>query len=241
MPSSQDPGAQPAEPDTAGLLQAAAHAGSAISDRMLETFRTQGLIPHPRRALYRGRAPVWRYPPGTDRQLAALLRWRQRSKDPDLLKVLLWLDGFAIPVSAVRDALARQLGVMTEIMEREIGRQARRLGLNPSDDIARGQAIDGLAQTLAAKRGTTPVPRRSRVRVEDRARAVTLMVRMFGLGETIQGTAEDAEIIERVLGLAPNGRRHAIADAGPWLTGSAEDLFGAAGIVGLPRLAGRGQ
>lgn len=62
------------------------------------------------------------------------------------------------------------------------------------------------------------------------------MVRMFGLGESIQGTAEDTEVIERVLGLAPNGRRHAIADAGPWLTGPAEDLFGAANIVGLPHL-----
>src|SRR5271170_8344 len=123
--SSQDPGAQPAEPDTVTLLQAAAQAGSGISDRMLETFRGQGLIPHPRRAGYRGRAPVWRYPPGTDRQLAALLRWRRHSKDPDLLKVMLWLDGFAIPPCVVRDALARQLRVMTEVMEREIGRQAR--------------------------------------------------------------------------------------------------------------------
>lgn len=122
MTSSQDSGAQPSEPDTAALLQAAAHAGSAISDRMLETFRAQGLIPHPRRVGYRGHAPVWRYPPGTDRQLAALLRWRRHSKDPDLLKVLLWLDGFAIPPSAARDAFARQLRVMTKIMEREIGR-----------------------------------------------------------------------------------------------------------------------
>ena len=233
---SQDPGATQAEPDTAALLQSAAHAGSGITGRMLETFRADGLIPHPHRAGYRGRTPVWSYPAGTDLQLVALLRWRSHTKDPSLLKVLLWLDGFAIAPSAVRDALVHQLQVMTEAMEREISGQAQRLGLDPADAGTRSQAIDALAQTIAAKRGTTPVPRRSRVRAQDRTRAVTLMIRTFGLGETLQGTAEDAAVIERVLGLAPNGRRHAIADAGPWLTGPAEDMFGAVGIVGLPHL-----
>jgi len=230
---SQDPAA---EPDRTALHQAAAQAGEQISDRMLEAFRAQGLIPHPRRAGYRGRAPVWRYPPGTDRQLTALIRWRRHTRDPALLTVLLWLDGFAIPPAAVRAALTRQLDVVTEIMDREITRQARRLGLDPSDGHARSQAIDALAQALAAKRGATPVPRRGRVRAQDRARAVALLIRIFGLGESVQGTAEDGAIVERVLGLAPNGRRHTIDDAGPWLTGPTEDLFAAAGIAGLPSL-----
>jgi hypothetical protein len=233
---SQDPGAPEAEPDTAALLQSAAQAGSGITGRMLETFRADGLIPHPHRAGYRGRTPEWRYPAGTDLQLAALLRWRRHTKDPDLLTVLLWLDGFAIIPSAVRDALVHRLRVMTEGMEQEIARQAQRLGLDPADAGTRSQAIYALAQTIAAKRGMTPVPRRSRVRAQDRTRAVTLMIRMFGLGETLQSTAEDAAVIERVLGLAPNGRRHAVADAGPWLTGPAEDMFDASGIVGLPHL-----
>ena len=230
------PGAQPAEPDTAALLQAAAQAGSAITSRMLETFRAEGLIPHPHRAGYRGRAPVWRYPPGTELQLVALLRWRRRSKDPDLLKVLLWLDGFAIALAAVRTALTHQLQVMAEAMEREISRQAGRLGLDPADRAARSQAIDAVAQTVAAKRGTTPLPRRSRVAARERTRAVTLMIRTFGLGETLPGAAEDAAVIERVLGLAPSGRRNAVADAEPWLTGPAEDLLDAADIVALPHL-----
>jgi hypothetical protein len=232
----QDPAAQPTEPDGDALHQAAAQVGYEISDRMLETLRGQGLIPRPRRAGYRGRAPVWRYPPGADRQLVALLRWRQHTKDPDLLKVLMWLDGFTIPAAAVRDALGRQLQAMIDTIEREISQQARRLGLQPAEEDARSQAIDALAQTMAAKRGTTPIPRRSRVRADDRARAVALTVRVFGLGETVEGTAEDAATIERVLGIAPNGRRHTIADTGPWLTGPPEDLLSAAGIVGLPSL-----
>lgn len=61
------------------------------------------------------------------------------------------------------------------------------------------------------------------------------MIRTFGLGETLPVTAEDAAVVEGVLGLAP-GRRYTIADAGPWLTGPAEDLLVAGGIVGLPHL-----
>lgn len=236
MTASQPVGGELAEPDGPALLQAAAQAGAEVSDRMLETFRTQGLLPRPRRAGYRGRAPQWRYPPATDRQLIALLRWRQVTKDPDVLKVLLWLDGFAVPAAAVRDALADQLRMMIETMEREISRQAQRLGLDPADHSARNEAINALAHTVAAKRGTTPVPRRSRVRASERTHAIALMIRMFGLGDTIEGTAEEAATVERVLGITPNGRRHAIADTGPWLTGPAEDLFDAANFVGLPHL-----
>jgi len=236
MTPSQEPGAQPAEPDSAVLLQAAARAGAEISDRMLETFRAQGLIPRPRRAGHRGRSPIWRYPPDTGRQLAALLRWRQQTKDPDTLKVLLWVDGFAIPAADVGDALARQLRAITQTMEQAISQQARRLGLDPVDDSARSRAIDALARTLAAQRGTTPIPRRSRVPAEDRASAVAVMIRTFGLAEHVEGTAAQAAAVERVLGIAPNGRRHAIADSGPWLTGPAEDLFAAGTMVGLPSL-----
>jgi len=237
MKPEQDPGTLPAELESADLLAAAARAGTGISDRMLETFRARGLIPRPRRVGYRGRAPVWRYPPGTDRQLLALLGWREHARDPDVLQVLLWIDGFPIPAAAVRDALTRQLGIVTGAIDQEISRRARDLGLDPSDERARGPAIDALAGTMAGKRGATPLVRRSRMRASDRTHAVALVVRLFGLGETIDGTAHDATLIENVLGIAPNGRRHSIDGEEPWLTGPAEDLFGAAGIIGLPRLA----
>lgn len=235
------PDHNPAAPSTGlesgDLLAAAARAGARISDRMLETFRAQGLIPRPRRVGYRGRAPVWRYPPGADQQLVTLLAWRQRSKEPDVLQVLLWLDGFPIPAAAVRDALARQLQNVIDAIGEEITRRARDLGLDPADELARSQAIDILAGTMAAKRGAAPLVRRTRMRASDRARAVALLVRVFGLGEAIDGTARDATSMEQVLGIAPNGRRHSINGEGPWLSTPAEDLFGAAGIVGLPRLA----
>jgi hypothetical protein len=235
--ASQNPGASSAEPDSAALLRAAARTGDVVSERLLETFRAQGLIPRPYRAGNRGRAPIWRYPHGTERQLIALLRWRQHSKDPDLLKVLLWLDGFPIPNSAVREALLRGLRTVTRVIEQEIDQRARRLGLDPADGNARSRAINELAHTAAAKRGTTPVPRHSRVRASDRAYAVSLVIRLFGLGERIEPTAEDTALVERVLGMAPNGRRRSIDSIGPWLTGPAEDLFSAAEITAIPNLA----
>ena len=237
MMSHQNPVAPSAEMESGDLLAAAARAGTGISDRMLETFRAQGLIPRPRRVGYRGRAPIWRYPPGTDQQLVALLAWRERTKDPDLLQVLLWLDGFTIPAAAVRDALSRQLHNVIDAIGEELTRHARDLGLDPADETARKQAIETLARTMAAKRGTTPLVRRTRMRASDRARAAALLIRVFGLGEVIDGTAHDAASMEQVMGIAPNGRRHSISGEGPWLTGPAEDLFGAAGIVGLPTLA----
>jgi hypothetical protein len=233
----QEPAAPPAGLESADLLAAAAQAGAQISDRMLETFRAQGLLPRPSRFGYRGRAPVWRYPAGADRQLLALLGWRQRTKDPGLLQVLLWLDGFPIRAEAVRDALTRQLHDVIDAIDQELRRHARDLDLDPSDEAAQSRAVDALARTMAGKRGATPFVRRTRMRASDRAQGVALLVRVFGLGETIDGTAEDATLIEQVLGMAPNGRRHSIEGEEPWLTGPAEDLFGAAGIVGLPSLA----
>lgn len=235
--ASYSPVTTPAEPDTAALLRAAAVAGEQVSGRLLETFRGQGLIPRPRRVGNRGRVPLWRYPSGTERQLVGLLRWRQHTKDPDLLTVLLWLDGFPISDLAVRHALLRGLHAMTRIIEREIDQRARRLGLNPADGTARSRAISELAHTAAAKRGTTPIPRHSRLRASDRAHAVSLMIRMFGLGDKIEATAQDAELVERVLGLAPNGRRRSMDGSGPWLTGPAGDLFIAAEIAAIPNLA----
>jgi hypothetical protein len=228
--------AEPDEPDSAALRLAAVHAGSEISDRMLETFRSQELIPRPRRVGYRGHAPEWRYPSGTERQLIALLRWRRHTKDAGLLKILLWLDGHEIPASGVRDAIAGQLRSMAEAMEHEITLQMRRLGLDSANDSDRLRAIEALATSMAAKRGTSPIPRYGRMRADERAHAVALMIRLFGLGETIEGTAAEAQAIERVLGMTPNGRHRTIGDTGPWLTGPAEDMFTSVDVAGLPRL-----
>jgi hypothetical protein len=77
-------------------------------------------------------------------------------------------------------------------------------------------------------------PRHARVGAADRAHAVELILRAFALGQRVDATAEEANTVERVLGIAPRGRRQHVLDAGPWLTGPAEDLFDAANVVALP-------
>jgi hypothetical protein len=222
--------------DAAALLHAAEIAGYEVSARMLETFRAEGLIPRPSRAGYRGRAPVWAYPDGADQQLIALLRWRGRTKSPEVLRVLLWLDGFPIPPQAVRDALVGELSTMLDSIDREITSLAREHGLDPHDEGERGQALQLVAGVLAAKRGPRALPRHGRVRAAERARAVEVLLRTFAFGERVEAGAGEADTVERVLGAAPNGRRHRVSGAGPWLTGPAEALLEAGDVVALPSI-----
>ena len=236
MTSLPAPPDQSAELNSSALLSAAEKAGYPISNRMLAAFRAQGLVPHPRRAGYRGRAPVWLYPPGTDRQLVFVLRYRALTKDQAVLRVLLWLDGFHVPASDVRHALIDHMLRMGESLEHAICTEASRLGLDPAEGIARSHAVDGLARTMAAKRGSSSLPRRGRMSARERGDAVALLIRIFGLGESVEGSPRQGDVVERILGVSPNGRRHSIAGAQPWLTGPAEDLFSAADLVSLPRL-----
>ncbi|MFC3894460.1 hypothetical protein ACFOWZ_23520 [Lentzea rhizosphaerae] len=220
--------------DSEALVRIADEAGYQVSPRMLETFRAQGLLPRPIRTGHRGRAPVWTYPDGTDRQLVALLAWRTHTKDPDTLRVLLWVDGFPIASDVIRAALVDNLTAALDLLEREITTQAQRHGLDPTLDSDRDQALHLIAGALTAKRGPNSLPRRTRVRATDRAHAVHLLLRAFALGDAVDTTTDDAKIVERVLGVAPNGRRQRVEGAGPWLTGPAEALFETAEIVALP-------
>jgi hypothetical protein len=203
--------------DSKALIEVAAAAGYKVSGRMLETFRGQSLLLTPTRAGYRGRTPVWLYSPGADRQLLALLAWRERTKNPNVLRVLLWLDGFPIPLVVVRAALADGLQAMVDLLDREITAHARRHGLDPRNAADRDQALSLIAGALAAKRGQKALPRHARVGASQRARAVTLLLRAFALGEPGEVTTEEAITVERVMGLSPNGRRHRVDGAGPWL------------------------
>jgi hypothetical protein len=221
--------------DSKFLIQLAAASGyDDVSLRMLETFRAQGLLPRLTRDGHRGRAPVWIYPAGADQQLLSLLRWREHTKDPKTLRVLLWLDGFPIPSATVRDAVADGLKAVLNLLEREIAVQAKRRGMDPQNRTDREQTLGLMAAELAAKRGPKALPRHSRVTASQRSRAVELMLRIFTFGERVETTADDATAVERALGVAPNGRRHRVFDAGPWLTGPADAFFAAADVIALP-------
>ncbi len=218
------------------LTRVAAASGYDVSARMLETFRAQGLLPRPARVGHHRRAPLWISPAGADRQLISLLGWREHTKDPNVLRVLLWADGFPIPPTVVRDALADGLRTMLGLLEKEIAAHAGEDGLDAGEDVGRRRTVSLIAGALAAKRGRNSLPRHGRVSAAQRSGAIELLLRVFVLGEPADATTEKAEAVERVLGLAPNGRRHRVHGAGPWLTGPAEVFFDAAECVALPHL-----
>lgn len=176
---------------------------------------------------------MWLYAPGADRQLVSLMRWREHTNDPDVLRVLLWLDGFPITTAAVRDSVSNSLSVMTRTLESELVAEASRRGLNPAAE--REAAVSSIASTLAAKRGPA-LPRRVRMRASERTSAVEVLLRLFAFGETLDTTEEAARTVEQVLGVSP-GRSQRVNGAGPWLVGPAQDLLDAAQFLSLPTMA----
>ncbi|WP_030274359.1 hypothetical protein [Streptomyces sp. NRRL B-24484] len=215
--------------DAEALRGAAAAEGHQVTDRMLETFRSQQLLPRPERAANRGRRPVWHYPPGTDQQLLALLRWREHTRDVDTLRVLLWLDGYQVPTPAARESLIATLDRWMATLHDAI------VQLDSTND--RDAALTAAAATLAGRRGQhTVLPRDTRLTTAQRTDAAELMLRIFVFGEDTAPGEEQALVVEKALGLAP-GRRDKVAGAGPWLTGPAAALFDAGRLVSLPALA----
>jgi hypothetical protein len=223
------------ELDSRSLLRAANAAGFALTPGTLRRLCAQDLLPRLARTGQRGLSPVWTFPPGTEAQLVTLLRWRKQTTNPDVLRVMLWLEGFAIPFEDVRAALTRRLRSLLDGVERELRAHAQRCGLDPDTETGPSEALENMAGVLARQRGSAAIPRRVRMKAADRARGLTLLMSTFGFAASGSGE-RDAQTVERVLGIAPNGRRTSLAGEEPWLTGPAEALFGAAEVTAFPRL-----
>ncbi|MGW0137514.1 hypothetical protein [Streptomyces calvus] len=216
------------------LLRAAASAGLTVSERLLEEFRRHSLVPRPIRVGNDGRRPVWVYPPGSDRQLVRLLRWREHTKNNDVLRVMLWLEGFPIALAIVRTSASAAMDALLSSWEQGLRTAACRQGLDP--EVGQEAVLAAAARATAAKRGENALPRPIRVPADDRATAVKHLLQIFGLGQRPEMTEEDAETIEKVLGVSP-GRRQRVEGAGPWLAGPATDILDAADFVSLPKMS----
>ncbi|WP_432112645.1 hypothetical protein [Streptomyces sp. S1] len=216
------------------LLRAATSAGfSSMTERRLEDFRHDGLIPRPVRVSNDGRRPVWIYPPGSDHQLVRLLRWREHTQDKDVLRVVLWIEGFPLSLDAVRASAATVMDGLSHELERLHQTEASRHDLDLAGD--QEAVVGAVAATMAAKRGKNALPRPIRVPADVRATAIAHLLQIFLLGAQPDVTEDQAESIEKVLGVSP-GRRQRVEGAEPWLTGPASALVGAADFVSLPRM-----
>lgn len=186
----------------AEALQAAARAsGTPVTARQLELWRYRGLLPRPTR--HKGGRALWLYPPGTREQLLRLLHWRDRAPSLDLVRVGLWLDGFAIDVEGVRASLVSFVDAWTSMLEREEPPGKR-------DQVA---TVDALARRLASMRSRAPLPHLVRMTLVERTRAYGYMVAvMFNATEEIERRRDDAVLLERILGLR-SGRADGLSAA----------------------------
>jgi hypothetical protein len=175
----------------AEALQAAARAsGTPVTSRQLELWRYRGLLPRPTRE--KGGRARWLYPPGTREQLLRLLHWRDRAPSLDLVRIGLWIDGFAIGLPGVRTSLLSFVDAWTSMLERERSQ-------NTEDQAA---TVDALARRFAGMRSRAPVPHAVRMTLADRTRAYGYMVAvMFNMKEEVERRRGDAALLERMLGL----------------------------------------
>ncbi len=218
--------------DSAGLVQVAAAAGYRATLRMLETFRNQSLLPRTKRTGYHGRIPIWTYPTGADQQLLTLLHRRQHTKDPNVLRVWLWLDGFPVPTSTVRESLVDNLQTGHALLEEQIANHTEQHDADRQQPDRRAEALRILAGQLAAKRGSTALPRHRRATTADRAHAIELILRAHILGERLHPTTRDAATLQKVL-VPPHHSPPRTKPAAPPIETA---LLEAGGITSLPDL-----
>lgn len=165
--------------DTEALLAAAREAGGEVTDRQLELWRYKGLMPRPVRAEGQGR---WLYPPGADRRLARLVTLRASIRSLELIRVVLWLDGFAVEIAEVREALVDAV---------------RRL----AEAVGSGEgSVEDLAGALAATRGRALLANGGMGR-EERTRAYALLIASaFGDPEELAARRADEPLLARLFG-----------------------------------------
>ena len=145
---------------TTQLLALAGETDSLVTERTLEFWRHQGLLPHPERSGQDGKRPVWTYPPETVDQLRALLHLRQQAKDPNVLRAALWYDGYAIETTRVRSSISAYLRQLRDICEKELAKRAgtsRRPNSTLASHPGRGPS-DGRTSSQGVSSPESPSP-----------------------------------------------------------------------------------
>jgi hypothetical protein len=187
----------------------------AVTARTLEFWRHQGLLSKAERTGQQGKQPQWTYPVGTIDQLRALLHLRTKTKDPDLLRVGLWFDGYPIETARVRLSITATLAKTLGALNKEL---ARRSPTSEGD----WTALEQIGRSLAGKRGPNALPRYGRQRRADRERAMTLALGLvLGDERAVARLEHDGQHVERLIGLDRGRRPRGALPA--WLDGPPGD------------------
>ncbi|KJF16955.1 hypothetical protein [Acidithrix ferrooxidans] len=190
-----------------------------LTERTLEYWRNQNLLPSPVRSSQEGKRPIWTYPDETTDQLRTLLRLRKESRDPNVLRAALWFEGYPVKMTYVRKSIATYLRQLQATFEKELEKRRPQVA---DESEASWFAIEQVASKLARKR-RKGLPRLARQPQADRIQAVALMLGLlFGNPSAMQHLEHDAPSVERLIGL-DQGRRARPAGIGPWLDRSPEE------------------
>jgi hypothetical protein len=218
---------------TAQLVALAGETDSPFTERTLEFWRHQGLLPHPERSGQDGKRPVWTYPPETVYQLRALLHQRQQTKDPNVLRAALWYDGYPVETARVRSSISTYLRQLRDLCEKELGKRQSGAADDPE---ARWQAIQAVARVMARRR-SKGFPRLNHQALDERTAAIALTLGLL-LGDeaAMRHLEADAPAVERLIGV-DRGRHYRPGGAGPWLDGPPEEGLASFATMGsLDRL-----
>lgn len=183
------------------MLAQAKRIDPTATKRTLEELRREGVMPAVTRTAQQGKSPVYLNPPGSEKQLEAVLHWRTKSRNPDWLRVLLWVDGWPIDLSRVHASLIKLMRAMQADLIEELAEIGGRV---PG---AEGDSLKAVAQNLAGRRGKNSViPRPRNVSTADRVDVIELMLRSF-LGEDAPSAKADLEPAKQILGINPRKAR----------------------------------
>lgn len=184
-----------------------------LTERTLEYWRNQNLLPSPERSSQEGKRPIWTYPDETTDQLRTLLHLRKESRDPNALRAALWFDGYPVKLTRVRESISTYLIQFQSTFEKELDKLRPQIA---SESEASWIAIEQIASKLARKR-RNGFPRLARQPQAERIQAVALMLGLLlGNPSAMQRLEHDGPFVERLVGL-DQGRRVRPEGIGPWL------------------------
>lgn len=177
------------------LLQQANAQGLPLTREKLHRWRKAGLLPTPDvRSLGRGLGRVSTYPTDALMQVLTIGELLKRSRDLDIARWLLFLDGFPVSMRQLRKQLS------AEISDTLREREEARIAADTDDDAIAQRFLDDIASD-AKRRGRTPLMRHLRKLLgREDAPAFIALVRQMGTGR-YEENPFDRDLAARAFGI----------------------------------------
>jgi len=199
--------AEPAQGWTVeALVELASSQDYAVTERQLESWRNQGLLPPQTRGPQRGLRPTWTSPPGTEITLLKLCKLRETTKDPAALLLGLWLGGEEQSLDRIRRAVSDVLDDAEQTIGREVTKIQQRRRRDGGPPCTEEEALRELARRFALARVGDRLLPRVRSGSAHRLAGCTDLLLMFVTGQAPAQSVGNVSNVELALGVLPRGR-----------------------------------